>query len=311
MNLFKHIIFRFFILLTILVVYLFFNYSEPLNKKFEVYYFSDKLSNMTYSDIIKVKFVDKTTNNFSLGYIKNNVWFKFKINKAKKELILDLNEYNYESAVLYYYNTKGKLVENEKKLTNSIKNRDIPSSNIIFKINNLKDNEFVYLKLRSNYSIVANIQIYDKFEYIFIHNMNINTLIILFISITLILLIISLFLSFIFKDKVLLYFAFLCGTYMLYFISSSGVYIYLNLGYLHNIFCYCPLIVIISLLLFSSSYLNIKKHLPFMYLIFNIYISIILLLIVCSIFHIYDAFISDINGILALITYALIIYSSF
>lgn len=138
--------------------------------------------------------------------------------------------------------------------------------------------------------------------------MNFSTIIIIFISIAFTLLLISLILSFKFKEKILLYFAFLCGAYIFYFISSSYLYVYLSLENCWNI--YSPSIVIISLILFSCKYLNTKKYLPFMHTIFNNYIFFHILLLIISLL-IESNSLNIVSGILVLITYALIIYSSF
>jgi len=277
-----------FIIIFLLYLNNIFKYSN-----FHTYYYNDTNSQMTFNDIKKVRFKNISSNNFSLGYNKGNVWLKFFVSKPHERLLVSLNEYHYNKASIYYYNKSNELIKYSGKY--------------IFEINNLKPNGYVYLKLNGNYSFIGNINIYTHKEFYLNSIIDYHVLALRIICIFALIAISSLIFFIKVRNNILLVFSLLNISYGLYLIYNSSLYVYLNLIEYKDFFCTSSLLCIIFSLVFSSLYLGVKK-IPSINRVYNSYIVILIFIYVYSFFNIYA---SKFYALLGLIALGIIVFSSF
>lgn len=176
--------------------------------EFKVFFVKDDSDKLKIEDISKKKFNNSTKNNFSLGYTKGSIWFKFKVqnNSSNQEFILNLNENFYEIAELYYFDNK-KWIKNSISMYDHILKRKIKSHNLAFDINiPTNSSREYYLKLKGKYAYFGNIELSEKSQYHFKHFTGINFFLVFLFGVLFIIIFFTLFLYISTKEKVYLYY---------------------------------------------------------------------------------------------------------
>lgn len=235
-----------------------------------LYYKSNE--NITIKEIVDINFKEKSSNNFSLGYVPQELWIKLKIknNSQNSNFILTVNEHFYEKFNLYYFDKKW--IKKENGMFTSIKNREVKTNKLSFIIN-LPQNETktYYLQLKGKYAYFGKLLLYTNDEFYLNNQLGINTFYTFIFGIFTIILIFTAFLFFKLKEKVYFFYFGYSFFYLIYTLNISGVLAYVDLHYYVYELQATGAFTTAFLTLFSMKYLNTKNHLKY----FNILLTVI------------------------------------
>lgn len=254
------------------IVYLFISISLgillPLQAKdtisIDTSYFIDE-NNMELEQIFHTKFIPMGLSGFSLGFHKQNVWFRIDIqnNSPLSDFILDMNEGFYEEAILFY-----KQDERWKSKTNSmflnLDQRDVKSRTLAFKIE-LQPNQktTLYLKLRAKYGMFGKIEVIPADTYYFKNKINIESFYFAIFGMIFVIGLYHLFIYLNVKQKIYQYYLGYSFFYFIYLINISGMLVYVNLQhYVYKIHL-SSTFVVIFLVLFTRELFDIQKNFTF------------------------------------------------
>lgn len=253
----KKILFLFIFLSSIAYAHLILDDDKDIYNNFSISYIEDK-NNSSIQDISKLDFNNKTTSNFSLGYLNETIWFKLELanNTKKTNFILNLNETFYEKVTLF---------EKKDKLWDIQEGGFLSKSNNsnTFKINiPLNTTKVYFIKLKSKYSKFGRFSIYEFDKFYNQKNINKNILYLFCFGVLFIILIFSIFLTLTLKDNIYKYYLGYIFFFSLYLINLSGFLGYLGLGQYTYKIQSLSLLVVTFLIYFSINLLEIKKYLP-------------------------------------------------
>lgn len=246
---------------------------------YEIY--EDSTNRLTIKDIlsIKDKFIKRDSLNF--GFKKSTIWVKLnlknyqnrKIDKFVRVDVPFLNSVN-------YYEIDEKIKEKLNGTKISINERDFKSKNIIFQTT-LKENEEkeVFLKVKSNSSIILFIYSYDSFLSLYENLKAEDTLTALLFGALITLLIYNFFIFLYSKDIAYLYYLLYVGFFLIYqLFYTSYIVEYMDVSKIYNyIFWGSISIFVIFLTLFTRTIFNTKNDFKIIdkLLIFEIFLWIV------------------------------------
>lgn len=248
-------------------------YSSPINLQitdkinyydnFELSYLKVPDSNFTINDIHKQSFTKKTSNKFTLGYTKGDVWFKLDIhnNSNNEDFILSLGESFYEVANLYYVEDN-KWVHKYNGVFTSINEREVSTNHLSFKLQ-IPQNQTktIYLQIQGKYAYFGNINVQEE-RYFYQHIvLGVNTLYIILLGIILIITVFNTFLYFKTKERIYLYYVGYSFFNYIYVSNLSGLLVFLDLQFLIYKLQFSAAFMIGFLILFSLEFFNTKQYL--------------------------------------------------
>ena len=306
------------IFLFILTPLLFSDTNIVIDKKsiyddFKIFYLKDIDSRLDINKISEKKFTFKSSNSFTLGYMKGSLWLKFDVeNKTQREnFVLTLNESFYEVANLYYYDNKW--IKKSNGIFKDIQDREIKTNHLSYELS-IKENEkrTFYVELKGKYAYFGNLELYEKSDYYFHNTIGINTIYIFVFGIIFIIILFNLFLYIKAKEKIYLYYVGYSFFNLLYVINISGYLVYVGLQkYLYEL-QFSASLMIGFLVLFSYEYLETNIYLPKINRLFKslaIPFFILAVLVVIS-YQPWNKFINNLAGLVCifLILISTIIY---
>ena len=276
----------------ILIVFLFthnFLYSQTVSldptisklDNFEMYYIKDTENSLNYENIKNMYFKEKITNRFTFGYINYPIWLKLDLKNSSNEansFILALEEPFFDSVTLMY-EKNGTVYRVQNSVKDDLMQREQPTPNSHFKLY-LEPNETltVYLKVRSLFSIFAEIFIYNEKYYN--HNSKQTYFIYFFyLGAVGVMAFYNLFLYLYLKEVSYLYYfgySFNFGFWVGLF--SGALYFYIPIKYIYYLH-FCVPLSLVFLILFSNRVLNIKSSYPITYKILNLTLLFLLILV--------------------------------
>lgn len=232
-------------------------------ENFTVEYFHDESRAFTLNQIQKKTF-SKSSNAFSLGYKKGNVWFKVTLNNQSdfKNFILYLNESFYTQARFFY--KEGSLwKEKDNGLKIPIMQREIKVSGIAHTfVQEPKTTQTYYLKLTTKYSFFGKLSFHEKQSFYTYLKEGTYIFFIFYFGAIFILIILNTFLFLWLKEKIYLY-------YVSYSFFAS-IFIFKMTEFVYNFHWEKYIYVLqataafaaIFLILFSRQILNTQKYTP-------------------------------------------------
>lgn len=230
---------------------------------FNISYLKEQSSTLGIVKIANKEFTQTTSNKFSLGYTKGNVWFKFNIsnNSENENFIISLGESFYETANLYFYDKEW--IKKQNGLFTLLKDREVNTNHLSFKIDIPKgQSRTVYLQVKGKYAYFGNITV-SKERYFYQHLLlNVNTLYIAILGIIFIIVILNSFLYFKTKENIYIYYVGYSFFNFIYLSNISGLLVFLDLQYLIYKLQSAAGFMIGFLIIFSATYFNTKKFLP-------------------------------------------------
>lgn len=286
--------------------------SYFLYENFTMEYFLDESNSLEFKDIKTIDLFKKTNSKYSFGYQRSTLWLKidFHNRSLNENFIINLNEFFYDEATLYYFNkSKNSFEKKQNGVLIPLEVREIQDSKISFKFFIEKnDTQTLYLKLKAKYPYVGNIIIFNE-EYILKNKiLSIDFFYIFTLGTFAIIILFNLFLGFNLKEKIYIFYASyaICVSYYLF--KISGMLVYFNLQeYIYKTY-FVTALGIMFFILFTIEYLDLRKNLPN---VIPIYKTLVALLFICSIVSIYQyAPINKYFNILILLTFLTFIISS-
>jgi len=276
---------------------------------FAIDYYHDEDKNLTFNEILKQNFKEKINNKFTFSYLKGNSWLKFEItNKTNKDkLFLHMVEPYFE--VLDFYEKKeniwtkkpsGRFVE--------LSSRDMYDISPVWVLN-IKSNatKTFYVRIYSKFSQFGEFTIYTKKASIVKYRLLINSLYIFFFGSLFIMIIFNTFLFVTLKDKMYFYYVGYLISFSAFILGFSGLHVYLGLSSLYTMITIASIpSLIVFLILFSISFLDIKKKLTNIYKILKLLIVLNLFVMVMSYID-FDLWYPKLT-ILGSITYMVLLY---
>jgi len=241
--------------------------KDTLTDNFEFQYLKSEKS-LDISEVQKLDFTKTSTNNFSLGYTKSQLWIKLNLknNSNKSEFIITVDEHFYEDFNLYFFDKNdNKWVKKTNGLFVPIKNREIKTNKLATKIKILpKESKTFYVELKGKYAYFGKLLIYESNQFYLNKQMTINIFYTYIFGIVSIISIFSLFLYIKLREKIYLFYLGYSFTYLIYTINISGMLAYFDLHYyvykIHSTGAFTTAF----LTLFSMEYLNLKNHLKYL-----------------------------------------------
>lgn len=290
------------------------NENENFYDDFQLLYLKDNSSKFTIENISEEKFTETSKSNFSLGYTKGSVWFKFSVKNSSfyENFILNLNENFYETANLYYFDGK-EFVKNSISMHDNIVKREVKSHNLAFDITIPKNSSRVYyLELKGKYAYFGNLELSERSHYYFKNFTGIDTFFIFLFGVLFIIIFFTLFLYISTKEKVYLYYLGFVFFNAIYYIKINGFLVYLHLQeYIYDLQLSAGF-MLGFLTLFSKEYLETSKYLKRVDKFLKIVAVVFFILGVLIVFSYqpWNKFINNLAGLLNifLIIISIIIY---
>lgn len=277
---------------------------------FKFNYFVANEENLSIEDVIKNKFIKESKNNFSLGYIKKDLWIKLCIKNSsyKDSFIITLNEHFYEKFNLYYFDNKW--IKKENGIFKLIKDREVQINKLAHDIYIPREKErMLYLQIKGKYGYFGKIEVLQKDSLLLHERFNSNSLFTFSFGLFTIIIIFSLFLFFRLKERIYFFYFGYSFSYLLYIINISGFLSYINMQELIYKLHAVAAFMIGFLILFSVEFLDVKKHFKNLYYIFIILVIIMFFMGTFTLFS-YTPWNTYINNSSGLIVLLLILTSS-
>lgn len=310
---------RFFVLITLFIT-LSLNASvvilenEKLPKNFTVSYLKDDTSTLSLESISAELFTKNSSNSFSLGYNKGDVWIKLDvINTTNKErFIISINETFYEKANLYYYDKGWKVQKNGLFLP--LEKRVVKYNKLSFDVAMPKGiKQTFYLQLHAKYAYFGKVSIQEKELFYFNNALGIDSAYFFSLGTIFLVFIFNILLYLSIKEKIFLYYMGYSFFNFLYILNISGLLVYFGLQDFIYDLQLSAAFMLGFLILFSLEYLETKKYLPRLH-IFLYYSSFAFFFVGVCVAYSYEPWNKVINNFaglynVLLILSSLIIYS--
>lgn len=276
---------------------------------FAIDYYYDANKSLTIKEILKQNFKEKINNRFTFSYRKGNSWFKFKVtNKTNNDkLFLHMIEPFFE--VVDFYEKKENIwAKKQTGVFVKLDSRDMYDISPVV-ILDIKPNttKTFYIKMHSKWSQFGEFRIYTKKASIVKYRLLINSLYIFFFGSLFIIIVFNSFLFITLKEKMYFYYVSYIISFSWFIFGFSGLTLYLGWSHLYTIIHVISIpSMMIFLILFSISFLDIKKNLPTTYKMLQLLIVLNLFVMVMS--HIeFDMWYPKLT-MLTSITYVVLLY---
>lgn len=285
------------------------NNSMQKIDSFHLAYFYDANATLNLNSVTKREF--KTTKNqFTFGYQDGVTWFKFEIqnNTDTSNLLLYFSEPFYETFTLYekkdqLWSTK------ESGLFVPLEKRDIHTPYPIFKLKiPPQTSKTYYLKAHNILPFFGEFKVCTT-PYFLNHSLSHIYLYASYFGGIVVILLFNIFLFFILKDRIYAYYSAYVFFTAIFIYLMSGLDLYLGLAPLHyKLHAAIPLLII-SLILFSDKFLDIKRYCGDLYRLLRIITVIFSLLALLIIYNIQPWY--QVMHASAIITLFILLYVSF
>ena len=287
--------------------------EENMEKKsnFIIEKFYDNSKHLTIQDIHNQAF-EKIPSQFTFGHQEGYFWFKLKIKNSSSinNFILSFTEPYFHELTLYK-NKNNLWVKEKNGIIQTLDMRSNFYHNPTFNIN-IKPNQtkIYYIRAHSKLTTSGEFIIYEKNYFHSIHGYIDDILYMFYFGAIFIITLINLFIYFRIKEKLYLYYSGYTFFYILWVASYSGLILYTPIdGYFYE-FIMVTALFIMFMVLFSSEFLNIKKHLPKIYKPLNTFgytFGILAILIVIS-FNPWFEIMNALASVVFVVLFAIAIY---
>ena len=256
-----------------------------------LYYLEDKEDKFSFEDVQKPEILAKFTKNEkeipNFGYTTSTFWFYLSYHSEK-----DIDNYLLELAYpildrvdLYFYNSKGETIHRTAGDIYLFSAREFEHRNFIFSMNDFKANGRLFLKTKTEGSLQIPLSIYKE-KYFWEREQFYLPIQMTFVGIMLAMTLYNLLLGFSLRDRTYFFYT----IYLIFTTLSLTGLNGLNYQFLWRESVYwnqksVPIAVIISGIgvgLFVTSFLKLKKNLPFFYHCYSVFIFINLIVLLFS-----------------------------
>lgn len=246
---------------------------------FTLHYFYDESNQLTIDDIEKTDFKTIIPNQFSQGYFPGTAWFKIDITNqsSNEEFILNFTEPFWTYLDLYSKDDGSWSIE-KNALDIPLKERSVESTNPAYKLH-LKTNESktYYIKGETLSGHIGEFQIFTQKEFFRPSRISIIDIYIIYIFILFIIVLFNIYSLIVIKHRVFLYYIAYVVSFIIFICMKSAFY--LTYGFtgwsegLHVV----GAIVVMLLVVFSDSFLELNKRMPLTDKIFKVSAALFLL----------------------------------
>ena len=246
---------------------------------FSIAYFYDEENRFSINDIPAQNF-HETSNQFSFGYRDAHIWFKIElVNKSQTdEYVLYFTEPLWEELDLYEPAEEGWKAHHAGLLT-SLGDRQVNDVNPAFFLSIPQgESKTFYVKGKSASAQIGEFQIFMHEEFFRPTRFSITDLYIFYIAFLLIVTVFNLYLFMAQKERIYAYYIGYILALSLWIAVLSGSYLILGLAPWNEGLHASGALLVVLLILFSNSFLELKDRIPPMYSIFNAFALIIGLL---------------------------------
>jgi len=246
---------------------------------FSIAYFYDEENRFSINDIPAQNF-HETSNQFSFGYRDAHIWFKIElVNKSQTdEYVLYFTEPLWEELDLYEPAEEGWKAHHAGLLT-SLGDRQVNDVNPAFFLSIPQgESKTFYVKGKSASAQIGEFQIFMHEEFFRPTRFSITALYIFYIAFLLIVTVFNLYLFMAQKERIYAYYIGYILALSLWIAVLSGSYLILGLAPWNEGLHASGALLVVLLILFSNSFLELKDRIPPMYSIFNAFALIIGLL---------------------------------
>ncbi|SFP71073.1 7TM-DISM domain-containing protein [Hydrogenimonas thermophila] len=203
--------------------------------KFKLPYFYDETRSLKIDQIEKFDFDQKTNNQFTFGYLKGNLWFRFDItnNSNKDEIILHMTEPFFDEVNLFEL-IQNRWYKHQSGLHIDLNLRDMYDISAVFvlKIKPGTTKRY-YVQTYAKFAQFGEFKIYTNRAFVTNYRLFINSLYIFFFGSLFMVIIFNLFLYIRLKEKIYLYYVSYIFFHTIFVIGFSGLTIYCGLSNLH------------------------------------------------------------------------------
>ena len=239
---------------------------------FTMDYFYDAKSTLNISEINDLEFKNKTSNNFTFGYIDGSTWFKIQIQNLSDEedYILSFSEAIWKTLDLYYQKD-GIYYKVANGLDIPLSKRSIKDVKPTFNIHVDKNSTRVFfIRGQTIASQIGSFTIVTKDIYYNPSKITITHIYIIFAFVLLIIVILNAYSYQLTKDSSYIYYILYTLASILFSVMHSGSYLLLNLNGWNEGLHVVGTFVILFLLLFSDKFLELKSNIPSVHKFFKI-----------------------------------------
>lgn len=261
--------------------------DEGMSKidNFSMQYYYDQSKKLDIDKIDKIKFTQDINNKFSLGYIKGNSWFKLRLtNETQDEdFVLYFTEAFYTNINLFEETQDGWKIEKSglSEYMDESKREDIyPTFFLKIKPNSSKT---LYIQTNSKRSNYGNFEIYTLKAFIFRDKFDSFALYWFYFGTMAIIILFNLFLFTTIRDKIYIYYAAYIFFHSVFIFVYSGLNVVSGLAQWTDLLEASIPLYILFLVLFSNTFFNTKKYLPFVAKILKLFIIVLSFLILLTI----------------------------
>ena len=291
-------IFLFLFLVTSIFANLVLHDDTKVYDDFSISYFHDVNNSLDIEDITDIKFRDKVSNQYTLGYQNGTFWFK---------LILD-NQSNKNNFTLYFkklyadeftiYEKIDGAYKKQAMGLKTFKNRsDFLDSDPIYNFEIQSGAEkILYIKMQSKLGILGTIQIVSDYKEIEKQRRTELLLYMFYFGGLVMALLLNISLFFSLKEKIYAYYVAYIVSFGVFVLLFSGLII--DLGFYSWYYqLHAPIaLVLVFLILFSNALLDIKIHLPKIYK-FLLLLNVLFLLLFVLIFLDFEPWFQIMSGL--------------
>jgi diguanylate cyclase (GGDEF)-like protein len=241
--------------------------------------------------ISKLHFNKQISNAFSLGYIKNNLWFHFSIyndSSLPKEMVLEFTEIIHKKLDLYVLSNGVTHMKNGLRIP--VKNREIQESNpsfpLYFSPNEKKE---IYINLASIYGVFGAIEVKTTEQ--FQKDVQLKKYLYLFYFTSVIIIALyNLILFFYLREKIYLLYISHIFVFIIWAANYKGMLLPFITMKTYDLLQITIPTFFILLILFSQSILGTKKYFPILHKILYAFIGISIISFIWMLFEIHSGF---------------------
>lgn len=239
---------------------------------FTIEYLSDETSSLSFDELQLSKFHETIPSQFTQGYKYGNAWFKLELknNSKNEDFVLFFTEPLWSTLDLYTKNNSIWSID-KNGLNIPLSERTIKDSLPAFHFHiNSGETQYLYVKGSTIASQIGEFQVYTKDEYFNPNRTTLTEWYTIYSFVLLIFILLNLYSFITTKDPVYLYYIAYVTVYVVFVSMHSGIYISFGFANWQEGLHVLGQLTLVTLLLFSIEFLDLKNTYPKMSKIFKI-----------------------------------------
>ncbi|MDH4944940.1 diguanylate cyclase [Sulfurimonas sp. C5] len=285
------------------------SHNEECAKNFSIEYYYDDTNTLSIEDIQTKTFVS-TSNNFTFGYLRGTTWFKITIDNNSSEENFIISFYETLWKTFNFYQLKDHQWDIQYNgLDVPLNQRDVKSIYPTFKLHvPSHTSKTVYIQGNTLAGQIGQFLICTQESYFSESRFEIVDLYMIFAFSLFSILILNLYSYFLTDEKVYLYYVLYTFTFIIFSAMQSGFYLFFGFEGWNEGLHVVGTFVLITLILFSDTFLHLEEHLKFAHKFFQVSIGVFLVFAILIFNNI--PYTSLLFNIYSIIFFAMLFYAS-